>query len=119
MHQSLATGRDCIHALFVFLRGLVRLSNGWIQFAKFSGIGISWVLTTGVYLYLGYTAGNWVDARLGTPPVFLLVGALLAVLLSLWTLFNDVRALTKIPGDYGTRTERTTKRDRKDPPRVE
>jgi hypothetical protein len=81
-------------AFFASQRRLRRLNKGLYQFAKYSGIGLSWVLTTAAYLYLGYTAGNWVDVRLRTTPAFLLVGTILAMLLSLWTLVAEVRALT-------------------------
>lgn len=47
-----------------------------------------------VYLFLGYSGGNWLDRRFGTVPVFLVVGLLAAVGMSLRSLFDLVLALT-------------------------
>ena len=67
--------------------------KGLFQFAKYSGIGLSWALTTIAYFFVGYMAGNWADAKLRTAPVFLLLGIILAMLLSVWTMVTEIRAL--------------------------
>jgi hypothetical protein len=79
--------------LFLFPGRCRRVNKGLVQFAKYSGMGLSWVLTTIAYLFLGYRAGNWADVRLRTAPVFLLAGILLAMLLSGWTMATEIRAL--------------------------
>jgi len=71
------------------------VQKGYFDFAKYGSIGISWVLSTSIYLYLGYKGGTYLDDRLESAPVFLLVGLLLAIGLSLSTLMTEVLALTK------------------------
>lgn len=64
------------------------------QYGKYATIGISWVVTTAVYLFLGYRVGNWLDARWGTAPIFFVVGLLFGMILSVMTLVKELLALT-------------------------
>lgn len=65
--------------------------NSYVRYASF---GISWVLTTCVYLYLGYKGGQWLDARWETEPIFLGICLLIGLLMSVTTLVKDLLALT-------------------------
>ena len=40
------------------------------EYGKYASLGISLVLTTAVYLFLGYRVGTWLDGRWGTEPTF-------------------------------------------------
>ena len=71
------------------------MGGGLGDYARYGSIGISWVLTTAVYLYLGYRAGQWLDNRFGTAPVFFVLGMVMAIGLSLLTLTKDVMALDR------------------------
>lgn len=44
-----------------------------VTLARFSGHGLTWAMSTGFFLYLGWL----LDGRLGTVPIFTLLGALL------------------------------------------
>ncbi len=46
---------------------------------KYINFGISFGLTMAITMYLLYRGGQWLDARLGTYPVFMMIGILLAV----------------------------------------
>lgn len=71
------------------------MAGGLGDYAKYGSIGISWVLATGVYLYLGYRGGAWLDARLGTSPVFLVGGVVLATATSLYSLVKELLAVDR------------------------
>lgn len=65
-------------------------NRGYFDYAKYGSIGISWVLATSIYFYLGYKGGTYLDARLNSAPIFLLIGLLGAVALSLRMLISDI-----------------------------
>lgn len=70
------------------------MNKGYFEYAKYGSIGISWVLSTSIYLYLGYKGGTYLDERLDSAPVFLLAGLVLAIGLSLRTLVSEILAVT-------------------------
>ena len=51
---------------------MIEPGRGWAYAALFSEIGISLLVTT----LAGVLAGYWVDTRLGTLPIFVIVGFL-------------------------------------------
>jgi ATP synthase protein I len=69
------------------------MHRGWYEYAKYGSMGISLVLTTSLYLYLGYVGGRWLDRRLHAEPWFFICGLLLALALSLRSLVAQVSAL--------------------------
>jgi ATP synthase protein I len=52
---------------------MIEPGRGWAYAALFSEIGISLLVTT----LVGVLVGRWVDAQLGTLPVFVIVGFLI------------------------------------------
>ena len=53
------------------------------------------MLSTSIYLYLGYKGGTYLDSRFESAPVFLLVGLVLGIGLSFASLMSEILALTK------------------------
>jgi F0F1-type ATP synthase assembly protein I len=49
---------------------MIEPGRGWAYLALFSEIGLSLLVTT----LIGVLAGRWVDERLGTLPIFVLIG---------------------------------------------
>jgi ATP synthase protein I len=49
---------------------MIEPGRGWAYVALFSEIGVSLLVTT----LIGVLVGRWVDAQLGTLPIFLIVG---------------------------------------------
>jgi membrane protein DedA with SNARE-associated domain len=68
--------------------------NGAHKYIRYSSIGITWVLSTIVYMYLGYVGGNRLDQSLGTAPVFFVFGILAGAALSFVSLILKVRRLS-------------------------
>lgn len=71
------------------------MSKGYVDFAKYGSIGISWVITTSVYLYLGYKGGTYLDNKFESAPIFMLVGLVAGIGLSFVSLMKEIVALTK------------------------
>jgi len=65
------------------------------DYARYGSIGISLVLSTAVYIYLGYRAGTWLDERWQTAPVFMVLGIVLGMVLSMLSLVKEVMALQR------------------------
>ena len=63
------------------------------EYGKYASLGISLVLTTAVYLFLGYRAGTWLDGRWGTEPTFLIVGIVLGMILSVVSMVKELMML--------------------------
>ena len=65
------------------------------EYGKYASLGISLVLTTAVYLFLGYRAGTWLDGRWGTEPTFLIVGIVLGMILSVVSMVKELMMLER------------------------
>lgn len=65
-------------------------------YAKYANIALSFGVTTAVSILLGYWGGNWVDRRLGTFPIFMVLGVLLGVGASFKSLFDFVAAFERL-----------------------
>jgi hypothetical protein len=53
------------------------------QAAKYLGIGMTWALSTALFLYLG----SRLDARLGTDPWLTLIGAFVGAVAGFWYMY--------------------------------
>ena len=60
------------------------------EYTRYGSIGISWVLVTLIYVYLGRLGGTWLDERFETDPLFLAVGLIVAIGLSFWSLIEQI-----------------------------
>lgn len=64
---------------------------------KYVNLVLSFAITVGLGLYLGYLGGNWLDNHLHTSPLFLLLGILLGLATAFKILIEDT-----LPGlDFG------------------
>lgn len=86
------------------------------DYGKYASMGISWVLTTAVYLYGGYRGGEWLDARWQTKPIFLIVGILIGTAMSVMTLVKELLVLTDAQksgerSDTGSKTARDSEKN--------
>ncbi|MBU0519938.1 AtpZ/AtpI family protein [bacterium] len=58
-------------------------------------LALRWGLTLAVSVLLGFFLGRWVDLKLGTTPVFILIGVFWGVGGSFYSLFLQVKQLEK------------------------
>jgi len=56
-----------------------------------SGLGYGVMLAAAMYLF--YLGGKWLDARLGTEPLFMAAGLVLAIAATLKKMLNEITAL--------------------------
>lgn len=68
------------------------------DYARYGSMGISWVLLTLAFLYVGYRGGSWLDGRLGLYPVCTVLGVVAGVVLSVVLLIKQVVELERPPG---------------------
>lgn len=71
------------------------MEKGFYEYARYGSTGISWVLASCIYFYICYTGGGWLDRQWGTKPIFLTCGLILAMAMSIGTLFRLVLAAEK------------------------
>jgi len=69
--------------------------NSWVTFARYANLAFSFGVTMAAALLLGFYGGRWLDRRLGTEPIFMLVGLLLGVGLAFKSLLDELDALSK------------------------
>lgn len=70
-------------------------SKGYFDFARYGSIGISWVVSTSIYLYLGYKGGTYLDGKFESAPIFMLIGLVAGIGLSFASLMSEIVTLTK------------------------
>lgn len=71
---------------------------GWARALREAGPYLGIGTTLAVTVLAGLGAGYWLDRRLGTNPVFLLLGGTLGVGAALYNFFRAVSDLTKRQG---------------------
>ena len=49
-------------------------------------------------MYLGYRLGIYIDSRLGSEPIFLIVGLLLSIVLGMYTVVKEILYFDKLRG---------------------
>lgn len=64
--------------------------SSWAEAMRTAGpyLHVGWTLV--LTILLGVLAGRWVDARWGTEPAFLLVGAVLGIVLGMYYFLSTV-----------------------------
>lgn len=66
------------------------MSKNLRELAEYGSIGISWVMTSLLAVYLAYKGGAWVDAKLGSDPLFTLIGLITGILMSIYSLVQQL-----------------------------
>lgn len=67
----------------------------WIVFARYANLAFSFGVTLVAAILLGLYVGGWVDRRLGTFPVFMLLGIFLGVGLGFYNLWSELTGMTE------------------------
>lgn len=71
------------------------MSKNLRDYAEYGSLGISWVLTSLLAVYLAHKGGSWLDAKLGSDPAFTLIGLVLGILLSLLSLIQQLQRIER------------------------
>ncbi len=59
-------------------------------------LSTSYAGTMLISMYLGYRIGIYVDGRLGSEPIFLIVGLLLSIVLGMYTVVKEILYFDKL-----------------------
>lgn len=65
----------------------------YVNYAKYLNFALSFGLTMIFCMLLGYYGGQWLDKYLGTEPIFLIVGLLLGIFASFYSLLAEIEVL--------------------------
>lgn len=80
------------------------MNRGLTEFAKYGSIGIAWVLSTSIYMYLGFKGGTWLDDKFQSAPLFMVLGLVVGIALSMQSLVMHITEVTKaMDADAGSR----------------
>ncbi|MGF7183935.1 F0F1-type ATP synthase assembly protein I [Desulfitispora alkaliphila] len=66
---------------------------------RFIHMGFSFGITFAVLSFMGYLGGNYLDQRLGTAPVFLILGIMAGGGLAFYSLIKEILLYDKINRD--------------------
>lgn len=67
----------------------------FIDAARMSNFAFSFGVTSVFALLLGFWAGRWLDSKLGSSPIFMLIGLLFGMAVTFQTLFSELKVLRK------------------------
>lgn len=65
----------------------------WMNFLRYANLAFSFGLTMVAAVFLGIYGGWWLDRRLGTFPVFMLLGVFLGVGVGFYNLWSELARL--------------------------
>lgn len=65
----------------------------WVNFVRYANLAFSFGITMIAAVFLGIYGGWWMDRRLGTFPVFLVVGIFLGVGIGFYSLWCELAGL--------------------------
>jgi F0F1-type ATP synthase assembly protein I len=64
--------------------------------SKYFGFALSFGLTMALTVYLLFKGGQWLDNKLGTEPLFMMLGVLLAIGAVFKNLFAELKILERL-----------------------
>ena len=62
---------------------------------KYLNLALSFGLTLAITVYILYKVGTWLDQRLGTEPLFMILGVFLALATIFWQLIEEMQGSEK------------------------
>ena len=65
-----------------------------VDIARYLGLGLTWALSTALFLYLGSLVDGWLD----TKPVFTLIGAFVGAAAGFYHLYREATEATRRNG---------------------
>ncbi len=68
----------------------------WLKYARYINLAFSFGISMILTMLLGIFGGDWLDRRLGTSPLFLLLGIFLSVGAGFYNLWSELSKLVEI-----------------------
>lgn len=70
--------------------------KSWMNYVRYLNLAFSFGVTMILAILLGFYGGDWVDRRLGTSPIFLLLGIFLGIGAGFYNLWSELSKLVEI-----------------------
>ncbi len=70
-------------------------NKDYFNYARYTNFAFSFGATSIVSMLLGFFGGQWIDNKLGTFPIFLIVGIFLGIALTFKSLMTELKMLNK------------------------
>lgn len=70
--------------------------KSYLKYVRYMNFAISFGVSSIVSMLLGYAGGTWLDNKLGTTPVFMLIGLLLGIATTFLILAKEIDVLDKL-----------------------
>ena len=67
----------------------------YLKYAKYVNFAVSFGVTMAACLLLGFFGGRWLDRKLGTAPVFLVLGLLAGTAMAFYSMLKELQALNR------------------------
>ncbi|NLI69397.1 MAG: AtpZ/AtpI family protein [Firmicutes bacterium] len=74
---------------------MVKKKQNWLRYGRYINLALSFGIMMVVSLFLGLYGGDWLDRRLGTSPIFMILGIFLGVGIGFYSLFAELEGLMK------------------------
>lgn len=74
----------------------------WAETGQYMGFGLTWALSVLLFLMVGW----WIDGKIGTEPLFMILGAFLGAGAGFYSLYQHVIAAGERRSDGRDRPER-------------
>ena len=73
--------------------------KNWLKYVRYLNLAFSFGVSMVLIILLGVYGGNWLDHRLGTSPIFLLLGVFLGVGAGFYNLWSELSKLNEVNKD--------------------
>lgn len=70
--------------------------KSWIKYLRYLNLALSFGISMVLTILLGVYGGDWLDRRLGTSPVFLLLGIFLGIGAGFYNLWSELSKLNEV-----------------------
>ncbi|HHW07089.1 MAG TPA: AtpZ/AtpI family protein [Clostridia bacterium] len=70
-------------------------SQDYWRYAKYANFAVSFGVTMAASLFLGFYGGRWLDRKLGTEPLCLVLGLLGGAAMAFYSMLKELQALDK------------------------
>lgn len=70
--------------------------KSWIKYLRYLNLALSFGISMVLTILLGVYGGDWLDRRLGTSPVFLLLGIFLGIGAGFYNLWSELSKLIEV-----------------------
>lgn len=90
---------------------MAKKKQGWLQYGSYINLALSFGIMMIAALFLGFFGGEWLDRRLGTSPIFMILGIIFGAVVGFYSLFGELSGLLKDKPDHEEKQEDDDRRE--------